>query len=137
MNFQRWQQKENDRYFEQDTVLGKHKESCLLIFTDRKSNFELIRKVAGKKADLVYPKIIEAMSSPPKGKCKLRISDRGREFSKYKEVKKQVNGLKTYFCDSHAPWQRGANENTNGLIRQYIPKGKSMDNLSDEDIQRI
>lgn len=123
-------------FLEQDTVLGKHKESCLLTITDRKSGFELIRKIDGKKAKYTVPAIIEAISSLPKGKCKLLISDRGKEFANYREVER-LTGIKTFFCDPRAPWQRGTNENTNGLIRQYIPKGMSIDDISDEEINRI
>ena len=123
--------------FEQDTVLGKQRGACLLTITDRKTGFELIRKVPGKKAEYIWPVIVDALSSLPKGTCKLLISDRGKEFAKYGEVAKHLNGIKTYFCDPHAPWQRGTNENTNGLIRQYLPKGKSIDDISDEEIQSI
>lgn len=123
--------------FEQDTVLGKQKGACLLTITDRKPGFELIRKVPGKKAEYIWPAIVNALSSLPEEMHKLLISDRGKEFAKYGAVAKHLNGIKTYFCDARAPWQRGTNENTNGLIRQYLPKGKSIDNISDEEIQSI
>lgn len=123
-------------FFEQDTVLGKQKGPCLLTLTDRKTGFEQIRKIAGKKAEFACPAIIEVLSSLPEDKWELLISDRGKEFANYEAVYEAL-GCKTFYCDSHAPWQRGTNENTNGLIRQYLPKGKSMDDVSEEEINRI
>ena len=60
--------------------------------------------------------------------------DRGHEFAKYAEVSQSVHDVPFYFADPHSPWQRGTNENTNGLLRQYFPKGVSFDDVTDEEI---
>lgn len=57
-------------------------------------------------------------------KCKTVTPDRGKEFSQHSRITLELNGTKVYFPDPHAPWQRGTNENTNGLLREYSPKGK-------------
>ena len=68
--------------------------------------------------------------------CKSITPDRGSEFAKHNEVTMELN-IPFYFPKPGQPWQRGSNENTNGLIRQYIPKGKDITNISDEEIFRI
>lgn len=60
--------------------------------------------------------------------------DRGKEFAKHALVSDQLNGTPFYFPDPHSPWQRETNENTNGLIREYLPKTKEMDSISEEAI---
>ena len=60
--------------------------------------------------------------------------DRGHEFAKYAEVSQGVHDVPFYFADPHSPWQHGTNENTNGLLRQYFPKGVSFDDVTDEEI---
>lgn len=62
--------------------------------------------------------------------------DRGTEFAGYREVGKEL-GISVYFPDPHAPQQRGTNENTNGLIREYFPKGTDLDELTDQDIAKF
>ena len=67
--------------------------------------------------------------------CKTITPDRGKEFSQHSRLTQELNGTKVYFPDPHAPWQRGTNENTNGLLREYSPKGEDISNVLDNQIQ--
>lgn len=62
--------------------------------------------------------------------------DNGKEFAAHKELA-EGTGMMVYFCDPYSPWQRGSNENTNGLLRQYFPKGSSFADVSDERLQEV
>lgn len=62
------------------------------------------------------------------------IPDRGKEFARHLEIENEFD-LPFYFPDPHAPWQRGTNENTNGLVREFFPKGEEIANYTDEDIK--
>ena len=62
--------------------------------------------------------------------------DNGKEFAAHQELT-EVTGMKVYFCEPYSPWQRGTNENTNGLLRQFFPKGTSFADISDDDLQLV
>ena len=62
--------------------------------------------------------------------------DRGKEFARHADVTEYLDGLPFYFPQPHQPWQRGSNENTNGLLREYFPKGKDITEIPDDYIQR-
>ncbi|MCM1060421.1 MAG: IS30 family transposase [Eubacterium sp.] len=62
--------------------------------------------------------------------------DNGKEFAAHKELAAGT-GMKVFFCDPYSPWQRGTNENTNGLLRQFFPKGTSFADISDEELQTV
>ena len=62
--------------------------------------------------------------------------DNGKEFAAHQELA-EATGMKVFFCEPYSPWQRGTNENTNGLLRQFFPKGTSFANISNDDLQII
>jgi IS30 family transposase len=62
--------------------------------------------------------------------------DQGPEMRDWKQIRIDA-GIEIYFCDPHSPWQRGSNENTNGLLRQYFPKGTELGNLTEADLDRV
>ena len=98
--------------WEADTVSEQTGKACLIALTDRYSRFLKIQKVAVKKSQLV----IEAMIKMLEPLTKETVTpDRGKEFSKHRELTQQL-AIEVYFPDSHAPWQQGTNENTNGLV---------------------
>ena len=124
-------------HWEMDTVIlapenGYH----LATFVERKSRYLIIRKIPDKKAVTMSAAIIEAFKGIPE---KYRLSmafDRGLEFTDWEKIEEELN-TKVYFCDPYSPWQRGSNENTNGLIRQFFPRGKVLKEITDDDITRI
>lgn len=122
-------------HWEADTVLGKAHRSCLVTMTDRKSRFLLAGKVTQKNAQLVKDEIIRLVYTIGLNKAKTITPDRGNEFAKHAEITEELKGVQFYFPDPHAPWQRGTNENTNGLLREYFPKFKEMDSVSDEQVE--
>ena len=120
-------------HWEGDTVLGKTGSACLVTLADRRSRFLLAGKVANKDSLLVAEEIIALLRTVPRYKRKTITPDRGKEFSKYNLVTDLLQ-VPFYFSDPHAPWQRGTNENTNGLIREYLPKSFDIALCSDEEL---
>lgn len=119
-------QQANDRicvgHWEADTVAGKKGSACILTLTDRHSRFLLAAKVEHKTADAVSAKMLQLLGCLPP-QCVLSITpDRGSEFANFKQTAVHLHQVQFYFPDPYAPWQRGTNENTNGLLREYLPK---------------
>jgi IS30 family transposase len=121
-------------HWEADTVAGKMGSACLVTITDRCSRYLLAEKVAKKDSVLVADKMIALLSTLPKEKRKTVTPDRGKEFAKHALVTESLDHMPFYFPDPHAPWQRGTNENTNGLLREYLPKSVDMALFSNEVI---
>ena len=121
-------------HWEVDTLAGKTGSACLVTITDRCSRYLLAGKISKKYSVLVAEKMIDLLSAIPKKKRKSITPDRGKEFSQHTAVTKAVNGVQFYFADPHAPWQRGTNENTNGLLREYLPKSFDIAFSSDNEI---
>lgn len=124
-------------HWEADTVAGITGSSCLITLTDRCSRFLLMKKIPKKTAVCVRDGIIEMLQSLPAGRALSVTPDRGKEFSYHEQVTEAMKGMPFYFPKPHAPWERGTNENTNGLIREYSPKSYDMNNLDDDYFQRV
>ena len=120
-------------HWEADTVAGKTGSACLVTITDRCSRYLLAGKVAKRYSTLVADKMIALLSDLPKRKRRTITPDRGKEFANHTRVTESLN-LPFYFPDPHAPWQRGTNENTNGLLREYLPKSFDIALSSEENI---
>lgn len=120
-------------HWEADTVLGKAGKACVVTLVDRKSRFLLVGKSERKTAKSVTKTIGQLLSPLPQSKRKTITPDRGNEFAYYNQFSKE-NNLACYFSDPCAPWQRGSNENTNGLLREYLPKRVDMTPVSEETI---
>lgn len=123
--------------WEADTVLGKKNSSCLVTLVDRKTRMTLCSKVAGKRKAPVAEAMIRMLSSLPSEWVHTITPDRGKEFAGHPEVTEALNGVQFYFPPPHQPWQRGSNENTNGLLRELSPKGYDMARISEEEIQEF
>ncbi|OJG34126.1 transposase InsI for insertion sequence element IS30A InsI [Enterococcus devriesei] len=124
-------------HWEADTVVGKMGGACLITLTDRKSRYLLAEKVPGQRADPVKDSMIELLKGLPKAKRRTMTPDRGKEFSFHKDVTKKLEGLPFYFADPQSPWQRGTNENTNGLLREYFPKHQSLDKVTPQILKEV
>lgn len=115
--------------FEGDTVLGPPGTGGLATLVDRKSRFTIITKVQSKDADHVHAKLRQRLKELDEEHRRSITFDNGTEFARCHRLEKHL-GLKLYFADPGCPSQRGTNENTNGLIRQYYPKGTDFRDIS-------
>ncbi len=121
--------------FEIDTLIGKNRKGAIMTTNDRCTHLVLIRKLAGKEAAPLASTAIEALL-PYTDKIHTITADNGKEFARHKEIAKGLDA-EFYFARPYHSWERGANENTNGLIRQYIPKGTDFSKLTDKMIEEI
>ena len=94
--------------------MGQTGKACLVTLTDRKSRYILCKKIAKKNSFLVKQAMIELLENQP---LETITPDRGKEISKHVEISQELNLVEFYFPFPHHPWQRGTNENTNGLLR--------------------
>jgi IS30 family transposase len=99
--------------------------SAIATVVERNTRFTVLCKVENRRAESVVPSLIEQMHRPPSQLQKSLTWDRGQELSAHKRFTMDTN-MAVYFCDPGCPWQRGTNENTNGLLRQYFPKGTAL-----------
>lgn len=118
-------------HWEGDTIVGKERKLRIITHLDIASGF-LVAKLSDATADSVYIHTKKVISKLP---CRTITYDNGTEFAFHRMIEKETNA-KIYFADPGKPNQRGANENVNGLLRQYFPKGSSFANIKDSDVQR-
>jgi len=118
-----------------DTVIGKDHIGALVTVVDRKSKFTLIKHVPFKHAEVLTTTLIE-MLIPIKPVLKTITSDNGKEFAYHKQVSQLLN-TDFYFANPYHSWERGLNEHTNGLIRQYLPKKTDFTQISKEEVVTI
>jgi IS30 family transposase len=121
--------------FEIDTIIGAGKKGAIVTIVDRKSMYLKLSIPCGKKSEIVANEILRLLR-PFKKKVHTITTDNGLEFAQHKKVSKSLK-CDYYFCDPYSSWQRGLNENINGLIRQYIPKGSSFENITKKQIRQI
>lgn len=121
--------------WEGDTIMGKGRKSALLTMVERKTLYTVIVRLTGKRADLLAESALECMKNL-KSKVKTITFDNGLEFSEHEKIAKGLRA-DVYFAHPYASWERGTNENTNGLIRQYFPKGTDFNEVTDEQVQAV
>jgi IS30 family transposase len=114
---------------------GSTGKAALATCVARKSRFLLAARTEDKTAASFNAAITAGMRTIPDNLRKSFSVDNGSEMANFKELEAQT-GLKTYFCDDLPPWQRGTNENCNGLLRQYFPRGTSFRNVKEEAVKR-
>lgn len=122
-------------HWEVDTVMGKGGKDCILTLVERKTGLVLIGKLKERKAACLNSVLVSLAKSSPIPFLTI-TADNGSEFHGYKSIEAAI-GAKVYFALPHHAWERGTNENTNGLIRQYLPKGESMKDVSQETCNQI
>ena len=118
-----------------DTIIGKNHKGAILTINDRATSRVWIRKLSGKEAIPVAKIAVWALRKV-KNLIHTITADNGKEFAKHEEIAQKLE-IKFYFCKPYHSWERGANENTNGLIRQYIPKGKDFSEVTNKQIKWI
>lgn len=121
--------------WEIDTVIGKNHQGALVTIVDRVSKLTLIKKVASKHADVVAEATITLLK-PYLDKTLTITADNGKEFAGHEKIKAALDA-DVYFAHPYSSWERGLNENTNGLIRQYFTKGSSFENITDKDVDEV
>ena len=121
--------------WEIDTIVGKNHKGAIVTIVERKSNFILMRKLKTKKAKDLAKQTIR-MLAPYKDLVHSITSDNGTEFAEHEYIAKKLN-TKFYFAHPYSSWERGLNEYSNKLIRQYIPKKSDFNDLNSLDIFQI
>lgn len=122
-------------HWEGDLIAGTQN-SFIATLVERKTRFVILAKVESKETDVVIDALIREMKNLPAQLRQSLTLDRGSEFSQHARFTVATD-LKVYFCDPRSPWQRGSNENTNGLLRQYFPKGQDVSGYSQADLRRV
>lgn len=120
--------------WEADTLTGQKHQQAIVTLTERKSRFTLLAKVTHRTANAVHHQVVRLLS-PLTSKALTLTSDNGKEFANHLQIAENLN-LKYYFAHPYAAWERGTNENTNGLLRQYFPKQQDFQTISSRQIQR-
>ena len=121
--------------WEADTIIGtKHREAIVSV-VERKSKLCLLKQVTRKTAEAVEHAIGELLQ-PVQEKCHTITSDNGREFANHQGIAERLQA-RFYFAHAYASWERGLNENTNGLVRQYFPKKSDFSKITDKDIEQV
>jgi len=118
-----------------DTVIGQNHQGALVTIVDRDVQFTLIKRVDSKHAEVVTAATI-ILLKPYLDKTLTITADNGKEFAGHETIKEQLNA-DVYFAHPYHSWERGLNENTNGLIRQYFTKGSSFENITDDEVEEV
>jgi|TARA_B110000116_G_C16689752_1_gene514649 IS30 family transposase len=121
--------------WEIDTVIGKNHQGALVTIVDRRSKFTLIKKVDSKHAGVVTEATITLLT-PYLDKTLTITADNGKEFAGHEQMTNEL-GAAVYFAHPYSSWERGLNENTNGLIRQYFTKGSSFESITDAQVEEV
>lgn len=120
-------------HWEGDLVFGRGHTHAIGTLVERSTRYVVLFKPASYKAEDVRVAMTAAVQTLPRELFKTLAWDRGAEMARHKQFSIDT-GVQVYFCDPRSPWQRGMNENTNGLLRQYFPKGSDFSLLTEEDL---
>ena len=119
--------------WEGDTIIGKSHQQAIVTIVDRKSRYLLMQKVEKRTAEKVGEATITMLSTK---KCKTLTSDNGKEFANHELVAEALK-IDYFFAHPFSAWERGTNENTNGLIRQYFPKHSAFNTITQDDVAAV
>ena len=122
-------------HWEGDLMFGAHN-SQIATLVERQTRYVMLAKVAGKDTETVVDALIKNARKLPQELYKSLTWDRGKEMAGHKRFTLATD-IQVYFCDPRSPWQRGSNENTNGLLRQYLPKGIDISSYSQAKLNAI
>ncbi|CAM3880963.1 IS30 family transposase [Parendozoicomonas haliclonae] len=123
-------------HWEIDTVMGKGSKACIVTLVERKTGYTLIGKMPNRTTEALNDAVLMLMCRYRSGRFKTITADNGTEFHQYQQLEHET-GVRFYFATPYHSWERGTNENTNGLIRQYIPKGKNMASVTQRECDAI
>jgi transposase, IS30 family len=141
INIARRPQEADDRavpgHWEGDLLIGKGNRSAIATLVERSTGYALLVALPdGYKAEQVAPALAAKIKTLPDSLRRSLTWDQGPEMRDWKQIRIDAD-IEIYFCDPHAPWQRGSNENTNGLLRQYFPKGTELGQLTEAELDRV
>jgi len=122
-------------HWEGDLLFGS-KNSQIATLVERHTRYVLIARVKSKDTETVINALIKQAHKLPRELYKSLTWDRGKEMADHKRFTLDTD-IKVYFCDPQSPWQRGSNENTNGLLRQYFPKGMDLSNVHQNRLNAV
>ena len=123
-------------HWEGDLIKGAGNRSCVGTLVERTSRVVSLVKMDNATAEAALDGFTRALNREPPPMKKTLTYDQGKEMTRHAELT-QATGVTVYFADPHSPWQRGSNENTNGLLRQYLPKGTDLSTFSQADLDAI
>lgn len=121
--------------YEIDTVMGTGNRHCIISLVERKFGYVMIGKLTARTKEQTNRRLLKLLRRTP-GPAQSITADNGTEFHDYKDIE-SATGVHFYFATPYHSWERGTNENTNGLIRQYLPKGTSMARLTQHECNAI
>jgi IS30 family transposase len=124
-------------HWEGDLLIGKRNATAIATLVERSSGFAMLVALPdGYKPEHVAPALTRKVRTLPEALRRSLTWDQGPEMRDWKQVRVDA-GIEVFFCDPHAPWQRGSNENTNGLLRQYFPKGTDFGAVSEMHLDAV
>jgi transposase, IS30 family len=123
-------------HWEGDTVIGSNHNGAIVTYVDKASKYLVAGLINNKKANQVNARTIELFKEVKPAFRSTITFDNGTEFSKHEELAKKLE-LDIFFANPHSPWERGLNEHTNGLIREFFPKGTNFRIVTDEELKEI
>lgn len=123
-------------HWEGDLLIGKNRQSALGSLVERKTRFLLLVPVKSKRSEEVRKAFGRAIKTYPAGLKRTLTYDQGREMAEHLKFTRQTK-MQVYFAHPASPWERGTNENTNGLVRQYFPKGTDFSKVPTAEIRRV
>jgi len=121
--------------WEVDTVIGKRHRQAIVTLTERKSRLALLCKVERRTAEQVSQAVIDLLQ-PVADYVHTITGDNGKEFAEHERIAQELE-VDFFFAHPYSAWERGANENMNGLVRQYVPKNRDLSWVTDEELLRI
>lgn len=125
-------------HWEGDCIMGAGNRSAIGTLVERVTRFLILIHVptAQPNAEAVRDGVAGTLGALAPHLRRTLTWDQGKELSLHQQITART-GTRVFFCDAHSPWQRGSNENTNGLLRDYFPKGTDLDHISPEELQRV
>ena len=123
-------------HWEGDTIIGKDQGSAIGTLVERQTRTIRLLRLPARDGDALHASITERMSDLPPGLIRSITWDQGSEIARHAAITSDL-GATVYFCDARSPWQRGSNENSNGLLRQYFPKGTDLSVHSAEHLKAV
>ena len=123
-------------HWEGDLIIGKDNKSAIATLVERSTRYVMLARVADQRAETLRGAITPLILGLPEHLRRSLTWDQGKEMAQHAAFSVDT-GVQVFFCDPHSPWQRGSNENTNGLLRQYFPKGTNLSRHTQEHLDAV